>query len=148
MTKRRAPLTFHRALTQIAARIGWDHAGAICGVTDRTVRYWSDPDCETEIRLIDAERLDRAFLAAGGDHPPFHRVYAQRLELAAHDAAACDLSQLAGRTARETGEAVAAMIAAAGSASPATRRRAREEVAQAIEALTSSMAALDERARA
>ena len=55
MTKRREPLTYHRALTTIAALIGWDRAAAICGVGERTVRYWSDPDCETEIRLTDAE---------------------------------------------------------------------------------------------
>jgi len=144
MTKRRAPLTFHRALTQIAARIGWDHAGAICGVTERTVRYWSDPDCETEIRLIDAERLDRAFLAAGGDHAPFHRVYAQRLELASHDAASNDLTHLAGIAAREAGEAVGAMIAAAGTSCPRKRRAALEEVAEAIDALTNGLASLEE----
>lgn len=144
MTKRRAPLTFHRALTQIAALIGWDRCGAICGVTDRTVRYWSDPDCETEIRLIDAERLDRAYLAAGGDHAPFHRVYAQRLELAAHEAQSSNLADLAARTAKETGEAVAAMIEASHAANPRVRRRARDELAEAIEVLTTSMAALDE----
>lgn len=144
MTKRRAPLTFHRALTQIAGRIGWDHAGAICGVTERMVRYWSDPDCETEIRLIDAERLDRAYLAAGGDHAPFMRVYAQRLELASHEAEAQNLTQLAARTAKESGEAVAALIEASAGASPRARRKALEELAEAIDALTSSMAALEE----
>ena len=144
MTKRRAPLTFHRALTQIPALIGWDRCGAICGVTERTVRYWSDPDCETEIRLLDAERLDRAFLAAGGDHAPFHRVYAQRLELAGQEAHGPDLAALAVRTAKETGEAVAAMIEASHSRNPRVHRRARDEMAEALEALSTSMAALDE----
>jgi len=58
MTKRREPLTYHHALTVIAARIGWDRCGAILGETERMVRYLSDPDCETEIRLLDAEEVD------------------------------------------------------------------------------------------
>jgi len=66
MTKRREPLTYQHTLTKIAGLIGWDRAGAVCGVTSRQVRNWSDPDCETEIRLIDAERLDRAFIELGG----------------------------------------------------------------------------------
>jgi hypothetical protein len=83
MTKRREPLTYQHILTRVAAAIGWDRCGAICGVSGRAVRLWSDHDCETEIRMIDAERLDRAFMDHGGDHAPFHRLMALRLEIAA-----------------------------------------------------------------
>lgn len=144
MTKRRDPLTYHRTLTIVASVIGWDMAGAICGVGERTVRYWSDPDCETEIRLIDAERLDRAYIAKGGDHAPFHRLYAQRLEIMARDMHDACLAQTAASAARETGEAVAAFIDAASNAScPDTRRRARKEAEEAIGSLQDGLAALN-----
>lgn len=144
MTKRREPLTYQATLTEIAARIGWDRCAAICGVkSDRTVRYWSDPDCETEIRLIDAERLDRAFMEHGGDHAPFHRLHALRLDIAGRDAPDHDLARVAGKAAKETGEAVAALIDASNSADPRKRRRAREEVHEAIESLTDGLATLD-----
>jgi len=142
MTKRREPLTYHAALTTIAARIGWDRCGALCGVTDRTVRLWSDPDCETEIRLIDAERLDRAFIASGGDHAPFHRLFALRLEMAVRTHGV-DLVRLAADTAKESGEAVAAiMLASAKMDDPEAQRRARKEISEAIERMTDCLASL------
>lgn len=142
MTKRREPLTYHRALTTIAARIGWDRCAAICGVTERTVRYWSDPDCETEIRLIDAERLDRAFIEHGGDHAPFLRLFGLRLDVQARVENA-DLVKLAGELAKESGEAIAATIAA-GAQSDCTRsqQRARQELEEAIAKMTDCLASL------
>jgi len=144
MTKRREPLTYHRALTRVAALIGWDRCGAICGVGERAVRNWSDPDTETEIRMLDAERLDRAFLAAGGDHAPFLQVYSLRLEVAAREAARMDVANAAAQAAKETGEAISALVLAASpDASPEARRAARQEAEEAIEAFQSGLAALD-----
>jgi hypothetical protein len=144
VTKRREPLTYQATLTEIAARIGWDRCAAICGVTQRAVRYWSDPDCETEIRLIDAERLDQAFMEYGGDHAPFHRLHGLRIDLATREARDHSLADLAGKAAKETGEAVAALITASGSRDPRARRRARKEVHDAIESLTDGLATLDQ----
>lgn len=143
MTKRREPLTYQATLTVIAARIGWDRCAAICGVTERAVRYWSDPDCETEIRLIDAERLDRAYLEHGGDHAPFHRLHALRLDIAGRDAPDRDLAALGGLVAKETGEAIAALIDASNSTDRRVRNRARKEIHEAIESLTDGLAGLD-----
>lgn len=144
MTKLREPLTYEHTLTNVAALIGWDRCGAICGVSERSVRYWSDQDCETEIRMIDAERLDRAYVAAGGNHRPFHRLMGLRLEIADRGAADRDLAHVAGAAARETGEAVAALIdAGLNSGCPKTRRRARKEVEEAIASLTDGLAELD-----
>lgn len=145
MTKRREPLTYQLTLTKVAALIGWDRCGAICGVSERSVRYWSDPECETEIRMIDAERLDRAFMEAGGDHAPFHHLMALRLELAAREGEqVISLARLAGQCAKEAGEAVAALVdASSNAADPAARRAAKAEVEQAIDALTSGLGALD-----
>lgn len=119
MTKRREPLTFHRALTVIAARIGWDKCAMVVGRSERLVRMWSDPDADSEISILDAFRLDRAFIAAGGDHGPFHQVFTVQLELAARESASTDLAFAAGKAARESGEAVSALIEAAASGDPA-----------------------------
>ena len=145
MTKRREPLTYQLTLTKVASLIGWDRCGAICGVSERAVRYWSDPECETEIRMIDAERLDRAFMEAGGDHAPFHHLAALRLELAAREGEqVVSLARLAGQCAKEAGEAVAALVDASSNASdPAVRRAAKAEVEQAIDALTTGLCALE-----
>lgn len=142
MTKRREPLTFHRALTVIAAQIGWDQCALISGRSERQVRNWSDPDAASEISILDANRLDRAFMAAGGDHAPFHDVYSALLDLAAAHSDA-DLVMAAASAAKESGEAVSALIEAATTRSPAARRRARTEGEQALAALTRSLAALD-----
>lgn len=143
MTKRREPLTYQHTLEAVANAIGWERAGAICGVTARSVRNWSDHDCEQEIRMIDAERLDQAYIDQGGTYAPFHRLLSLRLEIASRDAAALDLTDHAAKAAKESGEAVAAIIAASGKLhDPATRRQALSEVQQAIDVLTDSAALL------
>lgn len=146
MTKQREPLTYHRTLTTIAALIGWDRCGAICGVTERAIRYWSDPDCETEIRMIDAERLDRAYVEHGGNHHPFHQLFTLRLDIAARASSdtAQELAIIAATAAKEAGEAVAALIEASNKAGCVrTRRRTRQEVEEAIGSLTDGLATLD-----
>ena len=147
MTKRREPLTYCRALTVIAAKIGYDRCAAICGVSERAVRYWSDPDAETEIRMLDAERLDRAYLAAGGDHAPFHRLFALRLDIEAmREGNIGQLAAIAASSARETGEAIAALVSVSGRHDdPALLRTARAETEEAIEILTQALAALTDR---
>ncbi len=141
MTKRREPLTYQHTLDMVASAIGWERAGAICGVTARSVRNWSDHDCEHEIRMIDAERLDRAFLDQGGTYAPFHRLMALRLDIAARDAEGRDIVNAAGTAAKEAGEAVAALIALGASPDSAeARRAARREVQEAMDALADSAA--------
>ncbi|GMM59892.1 hypothetical protein [Novosphingobium pituita] len=142
MTKRRDPLTFHRALTVIAGRIGWDKCAMIVGRSERLVRMWSDPDADSEISIIDALRLDKAFLAAGGDHAPLHRVYSFQVDL---ETAAGDLcmTRAAASVAKESGEAVAALLDAALNPDDAQAlRRARKEGEEALAALTDGLAAL------
>lgn len=143
MTKRREPLTYQRTLEIVAATIGWDNAAALCGVSARSVRNWSDHDCQQEIRMIDAERLDRAFIEAGGDHAPFHRLMELRLEIASRDPRAGALIDKAGTAAKEAGEAVAALLTASARPDDANARRAAlHEVHEAIDALTDSAAML------
>jgi len=146
MTKAREPLTYEHAITVIAAQIGWDNVAAICGVKERTARYWSDPECQTQIRLIDAERLDRAFLASGGDHAPFHRMMAMRLEIPVGAPSGPDLAACAIAAAKEAGEAIAAMVAAAAHPDdPRLLRDAVRETQEAVVALNDELAALSAR---
>lgn len=147
MTKRREPLTYERTLATVAGVIGWDNCAAICGVGRRAISNWSEPDTQAAIRMIDAERLDRAFMDEGGDHAPFHRLFALRLELAERNVPHADLIKVAAEAAKETGEAVSAMIDAATSKDPEMRRRAREEGEEAIASLTKGIAALDAQER-
>jgi hypothetical protein len=107
------------------------------------VRYWSDPDCETEIRMIDAERLDRAYLDHGGDHAPFHRLHALRLDIAGRDAPDLCLAGLAGDAAKETGEAIAAMIAASTVGDQRSIRRAKKEIQEGIDKMKDGLAAVE-----
>ena len=144
MTKLREPLTYQRTLTIVAARIGWDRCAAICGVrSEQAVRNWSDPDCETEIRMIDAERLDRAYMDHGGDHAPFHRLHALRLDIAGREAPDHCLTALAGKAAKESGEASAAMLEASGSSDKGVHRRALQEIHESIDAMKTGLAALE-----
>jgi hypothetical protein len=144
MTKRRDPFTFHRALTVVAARIGWDRCAMITGRSERQVRNWSDPDADSEISILDALRLDKAFLAADGDHAPFGQVYNALLDIAGAETDT-DLVQAAADAAKESGEAVSALLEAATTNNPDHRRRARKEAEEALGAITRGLAALDAR---
>lgn len=147
MTKRREPLTYQHTLEMVASAIGWERAGALCGVTARSVRKWSDHDCEVEIRMIDAERLDQAFLDQGGTHAPFHRLMALRLDIAGREALGRDIANAAGAAAKETGEAVASLIALSSAPGDAgARRTARREVQEAMDALADTVAIVDRQA--
>jgi hypothetical protein len=145
MTKRREPLTYQHTLEKVGGTIGWERAGAICGVTARAVRNWSDHDCETEIRMIDAERLDAAYLEQGGDHAPFHRLMSLRLDIADREPIREELTLHAAEAAVETGQAVAAVLAVSSDPqNPDKLRAARKEVQEAIAALTDCAADLKE----
>ncbi|WP_408586560.1 hypothetical protein [Novosphingobium sp.] len=143
MTKRREPLSYQRTLTKVAALIGWDRVAHTCGVKERAARNWSEMETESEIRMIDAERLDRAALEHGAPFAPFFHLFGERLGIAANAEAAPSMARAAACAAKESGEAVAALIDAVGSTDPAVRRRARAEAEEAIEALRHALAAID-----
>lgn len=115
MTKRRAPLTFENALTQVAAVIGWPEVARICGSAESTVRSWSDPDITARMSLEAAFRLDLAFREAGAEDAPFLLCYQTRIaaELVEFSADREKLVAAAAVVAKEAGEAVAASLAAA-----------------------------------
>ncbi len=144
MTKLRDPITYEATLLEVARLIGWDNVGAICGgVSSRHARRWSDHDCQTQIRAIDCERLDRAYVDAGGDHFPFHRLMGVRngVDAAVPHVDAC-VVQAAKTTAREGGEAVAALLEVSANPTPQTIREARREAHELIDAATDALASL------
>jgi hypothetical protein len=145
MTKRRAALTFENALTQVAGHIGWQRTAEIVGTAERTVRNWSDPDTSASITLAAALKLDEEFHKAGGQGTPFLLCYATLLE-AVKIATSPELAALiasAAKSARESGEAVSAMLGAATpTATIADFAIAERELEEAINAQTNALAAV------
>jgi hypothetical protein len=151
MTKVRSAFTFENALTQVAGHIGWERTAEIVGAAERTVRNWSDPDTTSSITLDAALKLDEEFHRAGGEGTPFLYCYATRLE-ATKIAATPGLAALiasAASSAKETGEAIAAVLAAATpNATIADMAIGERELEEGITALTNSLAALRARREA
>jgi DNA-binding transcriptional regulator YdaS (Cro superfamily) len=132
MTKLRTPLSFSRAITTIAAAIGWEAAAKVTGRSVRTVRHWSErPSRHAHARGV---ALDRAFIAAGGDHGPILSSYGLQLDVALVDAVACRtaLAEDIAATTRETGDAISHCIQALHpGATPAQIYRAIAETEEA-----------------
>lgn len=151
MTKVRPALTFENALTQIAGHIGWTETAKICGRAENTVRNWSDSDTQTGISLEAALKLDVAFHEAGGEGAPFLLCYATRVD-AERLAATPERQALiasAARSAKESGEAVSAILTAAGaSARIGDFAIAERELEESITAQTHALAALRARKKA
>lgn len=147
MTKRREAMTYEATVTLIADAIGWERAASICGVTERSVRNWSDPDSPIQIRLMDAEKLDKAYILAGGDHAPFGRLMASRLAASDAPANLPPLPEVAAKAARACGASVATLIAIAhGSRDRAKHRQFLHETEEALGALMTAISVLDAQA--
>jgi hypothetical protein len=147
MTKARDPLSFELALTRVAGRVGWDVVASIAAHSERTIRNWSDPDtgpaAAAAISLDLALKLDVAYRANGGEGAPMLQCYSTRLETetAAALADVAAIAHSAAIAAKESGEAIAAAIAAAQvGASPAQLAAAELELEQVICAFTDTLA--------
>jgi len=138
VTKLRAPLSIEQALQRIAGQLaGGVHTMAeFAGRQPGTIRAWMDPDRPEQVTLDAAIELDLAYQAEGGKGAPLFEAYATRLQLA-EAARFSDRHRLldhAHGVAKEGGEAIAAIIAAARpDATDADRREAHREVAEAFE---------------
>ena len=144
MTKLRAPLTPYRALTTIAALLGWDGCADLLDKSESQIRKLADPDTGREISYQDAIRLDAAYRRAGGTTAPLLECYAARLGL---EASGPDDSRVllaaSSKAAKETGETVgAALDAAALADDPALRDVAIREAKEGIESLHGLLFAL------
>jgi hypothetical protein len=142
MTKVRPPLTIPNAITRVAGLIGWDAAAGAVDMIERTVRNWSDPDTPAEIPVWAAIRLDAAYIAAGGDGAPILQCYENLLDIAqAHACADSDaLAEQTAVAAKESGDAVAALVRASRrGASRTDRAIAARETEEAIAALKNTL---------
>ena len=153
MTKLRAPLTFERALTRVADRLGWERVAQIVSVrrrrplSVRAVMNWSEPDTPAGITLEDAYLLDQAFRTDGGEGAPFHDCYRMRLETerGLSVAESDEFNRRVAAAIKEGGEANAArVIARRPNATPADRALARREVEESIQAQLGTLELLNE----
>ena len=139
MTKLREPTTFEDAVLRVVMVIGWDGAADAVGKDERVIRNWSDPDMDREPRMSEGEKLDLAYLRAGGAKPaPFLSVMMARQDRAvAPMADTAEIALATGVAAKEAGEAIAAAVAASQpGADGRTRVVADKEIGDAIQALS------------
>lgn len=133
MTKVRAPLSIENTLYEVLGRVGIERAGEITGRTAGYLRALSDPDKREKLTVEDAIKLDLEHHAAGGDGHPFFETIGLLLEAARAErfADAATLGRHAISVAKESGEATAALIAAAlSNGSPAALETALRELEQ------------------
>lgn len=145
MTIPRRPVTFERALAQIADLLGWDGCAEVLGKSESHVRKLGAPDTEREISLRDAVRLDDAWQRAGGEGAPLIECYALKLGMGAlvFPANTNRILARAERAAKENGEAVAAAISlATRTGDPAARLNAIREIEEAIQESTRLLAGI------
>ncbi len=138
MTHRRAPLSVEQALQRIAGQLpgGVEAMAEVAQRQPGTVRNWMNPERDEQVSLEAAIELDLAFQAEGGTGAPLFEAYATRLQLAeaARFADRHRLLDHAHGVAKEGGEAIAAIIAAARpDATAADRQAAHREAAEAFE---------------
>lgn len=145
MTKARQPLSIADAVTEIAKVVGWEESAAAVERTVRTVAYWSDPEDDREPSLAQALVLDAAYRRkTEGDYAPIQAAYAYQLDILQEPVGnRAALREIVGDVARETGEAVCALVRATGDdASPTDIRTAAREVDEAQDKLNRARAAL------
>ncbi len=142
MTLLRAPRTYSEAITRIAGVIGWDRICKITGRANRTVRHWSQPNCLTVPPIDQAQALDAAYIAEGGQGAPFFDAFEFQLGLQLERQEACTrelLAEIAIAT-KECGDAIAAALGVVSSnASPLNAHRAFAEAEEASRALDAVM---------
>jgi len=146
MTKQRAALSYEQAQAHITARLGPKRAAAIVGVAMRTFHDWGDPDVDRTIPIAAAEKLDLAYIAAGGETMPFLDTLSLRLETARaqRDGNRPALADVTASFAKESGELTAAGIhASRPGATAADREKVRKEGLEAIASAGSMISALD-----
>lgn len=142
MTHLRAPRTYDEAITRIAGAIGWDQVCAITGRKERAVRFWSQPNCATVPTIAQAQALDAAYIAAGGQGSPYLEAFEFLLGIQVERQEACtrELLNEIGVASKEFGEAMAAAIRVTQSnASPQDVHVAFAEVEQSARAIDALM---------
>lgn len=148
MTLHRAPGSIDAALARIAGQLegGWAGVGRVVGKSESMARAWGHPGRREQIPMDDAIALDLAFQAAGGIGAPIFETYALQLDLACINRFA-DRAALGVHLAsviKESAEAESAMLSAIlPDAGPAETRRALRELDEALVAMGTARALLN-----
>jgi hypothetical protein len=146
MTKLRAPVTMENTLYRVLGELGIERAAAVTGRAEAYLRNLSDPDKREELTVRDLRLLDSACRAAGDPTFPLYQTLGLLLEAdgAERFADAAALGRHAELSARESGEASAALIAAclAAGSDDQAHDRALREAEQAHEAWADTIATL------
>lgn len=146
MTKERAPLSYEQAQARIAGLLGPKRAAEIAGVALRTFHDWGDPGVDRTIPIAAAEKLDLAYIAAGGESMPFLDTLNVRLKTAREERYGDQLAlvSVAASFAKEAGEFTAAAFRASlPDATPADMAALRKEGLEAIAVAKSMVSAAD-----
>lgn len=135
MTKLRQPLTVEQALCDVIDAIGMARAVEVTGRNRFYLRRLSDPDRARKLTCHDAMLLDGEHDALIGGRPIHDtmklKLDAQRLQITFDQQA---LLEAAIDSARENGDANAALIAATANPSPTTLKAALRGLVQSVQA--------------
>lgn len=138
MTLARDALTFPKAVSTIAALIGYPQMAVIVGRSQRLVRKWSHPTASAHPTVAQGVALDAAYVEAGGGSAPISETYLQLLDREISDRVAnrLALNVAIATAAKESGEAIAAALAVTQpGAGPREVHRAETEVEEAQSAM-------------
>jgi hypothetical protein len=153
MTKARAALSYEDAQARVCGLIGAKRAADLVGVALRTFYDWGDPEVDRTIPIASAEKLDLAYVAAGGTDMPFLDTLTLRLKSAREQRHRDQLAlaAIAATFAKESGEFTAASFRA--TLPDATRadfdalRKEGLEAIAAAQSVVSVVAAIEAAAR-
>ena len=115
MTKQRPPVSIENTLYRVLGDIGIDRAAEVTGREQSYLRGLSDQDRREQLTVRDMLTLDIACREAGDPTFPFYETIGLLLKEASAErfADAAAIGRHAQVTARESGEALAAIMAAA-----------------------------------
>jgi hypothetical protein len=149
MTYQREPGKIGQAVAKIAGELGWDVCAEVAGVTEGTVRNWSNDHSRQTPPVAAAMRLDAAYVARTGREPPIHAVYAAFLDMSARPTADVEvIASIAQLASKEGGEGVSALVAVLQAPKdPRRRREARRECLEAADAFANAANHLDDEVR-
>ncbi|WP_294353828.1 hypothetical protein [uncultured Sphingomonas sp.] len=115
MTKQRPPVSIENTLYRVLGELGIDRAAGVTGREAHYLRGLSDHDRREQLTVRDMIALDVACREAGDPTFPFYETVGLLLKEASAErlADAAAIGRHAQVTARESGEALAAIMAAA-----------------------------------
>lgn len=113
MTNRVDPTGIPAAIREIAAVIGWESIAAIAERGKRAVQYWGDPNSGRSPTMLQAAKLDAAYIHRGGLFAPLRDAFCGHADRLLSPTVLHDPDMIVAEltcAAREAGEATAAGV--------------------------------------